>query len=491
MKRFLGSFVVVLLTAAAVWAQPTGRLYSKPRLPLQSDLDRLNLTMAWHAYLPTDGRRDSLFSMQIHDKQLIVLLRSGTLISLDAATGATQWRNHVGIPYVPVVGFGSNSQLVFVAKGVTIYALDRVEGKMVWTFHLPHAPSASPVADEQHLYIPLGTNKLHAYLLPNLNAPVRAPTAVAALSDDASKAARPGSDSMRKGQPSAFGVSGQAVQSISAASARGQTVRSIGAKSSASEASQVETVTGPQPEPLWDYVTETRPETRLEQTSILTNDYLFQAGANGLFFAMSKYEPRMLYQFQADAPVSAAIGGWGEIAYVASEDFRVYALDIVLGKILWRFVGGGPIRQKPRVTDDSVYVVAENAGLYRLDRATGDTLWRNPEVYRFLAANDRFVYATDAAGGLFVLDRARGTRLAAYEGMRDFRVPLSNELNDRIYLASNDGLLVALHDRDYPAPVRVKNVPVAKPPVSKTEAKKAAPEKKPAKPVTKKPKEEE
>jgi outer membrane protein assembly factor BamB len=137
------------------------------------------------------------------------------------------------------------------------------------------------------------------------------------------------------------------------------------------------------------------------------------------------------------------------------------------------------------VTDDSLYVSAERAGLYRLNRATGDTIWRNADASRFLATNNKFVYALDASGRLLVLDRRRGTQLAAYDGTRDFVVPLSNELNDRIYLASNDGLLVALHDRDYPTPVRVKNVPALKPSVGQPGAKQPAAEKEPAKPKAK------
>jgi hypothetical protein len=488
MKKLASAVVGVLLTATMVSAQNPARVYATARVPPQEDLDRLNLKRAWYVYLPTDGRRDGLFSMQIHDKQLIVLLRSGMVISLDAATGATQWSNRVGVPYVPAVGFGFNSKLVFVAKGVQVYALDRRNGKMVWTFHLPHAPSASPVSDEEHFFIPLGTNKLHAYLLPDLSAP-RPPVAQADKKEAEQEA--PPSKGTREGglysrrDSSAFGVSGQSIRSISAVTSSGRTVRSIGALATAGEASRVEAATGPQPEYLWDYVTETRPETRLEQTSILTGDFLFQAGANGMFFTMSKYEPRMLYRFQADAPVSAALGNWGEVAYVASEDFRVYALDIVLGKILWRFVAGGPIRQKPRVTDDSLYVTAERAGLYRLDRATGDTIWRNADASRFLATNKKVVYATDASGRLLILDRARGTQLAAYDGTRDFVVPLSNELNDRIYLAGNDGLLVALHDRDYPTPLRVRNVPTLKPSIARSETKQRAVEKETAKPLSK------
>src|SRR5207245_10181352 len=124
---------------------------------------------------------------------------------------------------------------------------------------------------------------------------------------------------------------------------------------------------GAQPQYLWDYVTETRPETRVEQASILSADYLLQAGANGLFFVISKYQPRVYYHFQADAPISAPLGSHGEIAYVASEDSRVYSLDIVTGTILWRFVSGGPIFQQPRATHASPSLSTPAPGVWPRD----------------------------------------------------------------------------------------------------------------------------
>src|SRR5205085_2545973 len=141
----------------------------------------------------------------------------------------------------------------------------------------------------------------------------------------------------------------------------------------------------------------------------------------------------------------------------------------------WRFVGGGPIRQKPKTTDDSVYVSAERAGLYRLNRATGETIWRNSDADRFLAVNDKFVYANDVNGRLLILDRARGTQLASYAATREFHVPLSNELTDRIYLASNDGLLISLHDRSYPKPLRIKNEPELRPSIAGQQQEKKKP----------------
>src|SRR5438552_2791375 len=483
MKKLAVAIVGVLLAAPALPAQH--RVFSRPALPTQEDLDRLNLKMSWYTYLPVDGKRDGIFSVRVDTSQVLVLLRSAVVLALDPQTGATLWRARVGLPYVPPVGFGANSRSVFVAKGVNIYALDRTNGNPQWEFALPNAPAAAPVADEEHIFVALGTNRLNAYTLPVPGKAVARAAPVVEKKPEEPMRKSLESIYQNKRTASILGVTGSFLSSVSAVSSGGQTVRSIGAFASALPARSVEG-TGLHHEYCWDYVTETRPETRLEQASILTTDYVFEAGANGLFFTVSKYEPRIVYKFQADAPVSAGIGSHGDIAYVPSEDYRVYALDIVTAKILWRFLGGGPIRQQPRVTDDSVYVAAERAGLYRLDRATGNLLWQNREAERFLAANPKFVYAVDPDGKLLVLDRARGSRLATYSGTHDYTVTLPNELTDRVFLSSNDGLLICLHDRDYPRPLRNKIVEEKKPAgPAPADGKKPAPDKAPVKPTDK------
>ena len=110
MKTYLGAALVVLLGATMGSSQSESRfMYSQPAIPSRADLERLNLRQAWHTYLPVDGQRDGVFRVQIHDKQLIFLMRSGAVIAVDPDTGATQWRTRVGVPYVPAAGFGANS----------------------------------------------------------------------------------------------------------------------------------------------------------------------------------------------------------------------------------------------------------------------------------------------------------------------------------------------------------------------------------------------
>jgi hypothetical protein len=154
---------------------------------------------------------------------------------------------------------------------------------------------------------------------------------------------------------------------------------------------------------------------------------------------------------------------YGKTAYLASRDYHVYGLEMVAGRILWRFTADRSIFRKPIATDEDLYITPERGGLFRVNRETGERIWRNPEAERFLAHHRTLVYAMDRYGQFLVLDRARGTQLGSLD-LRDFIVPITNELTDRIYLAANDGLIVCLHDRAYPGPFKVTNVPEMKPP---------------------------
>ncbi len=204
------------------------------------------------------------------------------------------------------------------------------------------------------------------------------------------------------------------------------------------------------------------------------------AGSEGTFFACAKETGKVLYDFQAESSIAAPPGQHGETAYLVSQDHNLYAMNMVLGQVLWRFGATSPISRRPRVTDEDVYLVPDLGGLYRLERESGKEIWRNADVHRFLAMNPKFVYGSDRAGRLTVLDRGRGMRLGSYD-TSDFVVPISNEITDRLFLAANDGLLVCLHDRAYPKPYwnrkpeakKPDKKPEAKPPADQDEAKPA------------------
>jgi outer membrane protein assembly factor BamB len=446
MKIMAGAVATLLVLLTVVTGQQTAELYTQPSLLSREALERLNLKQAWRAFVPTEGRRDGFFSVRVLDDQILVQMRNGSVHALDARTGATQWRVHIGVPYRVSQLLGYNARSVFAVRGPRLFALDRKNGGVQWEFELPGGPSAAPVADEERVYICVATDRLEVYDLP------RKVPADIAQGGGAAKPAESADQPAARQSYTGVGVSGKA----SAA---------VGPLSSARMAEQG-TVSGPQPEFVYEYIA----ETRLELAPLMAENLLALAGSDGTFFAISKFEPRLQYRFRAQSPASSRLGQYENIAYVAAQDYNVYALDILAGKITWRFTGSSPLLRKPEVTDDNVYIVSFVDGLHRINRLTGDLVWNNRYAARFLSENKKFVYAMDRTGRLLILDRARGTPVGTYD-TRDFPFPVSNETTDRFFLAANDGTLLCLYDRDYPRPLRTKKVTEPKAETVKPEAK--------------------
>jgi hypothetical protein len=234
---------------------------------------------------------------------------------------------------------------------------------------------------------------------------------------------------------------------------------------SAHQASTVdEALVGPHPVRSWSELT----TLRLELPMLLTRDRLLVPTPSGTVLGMSKLLPigtasTISYRFSTESAIRVPAAYYDGVAYIGGEDANLYALLTTGGRLLWRSTIGVPITHRPAITDEDIYVVSARQGLMRLDRETGQPLWRipasggvvefNAAAERFLAANPKYVYALDASRRFLVLDRRRGITLSGFDS-RDFVFPITNDITDRIYLAANNGLIVCLHDREYPQAIR-------------------------------------
>jgi outer membrane protein assembly factor BamB len=412
-RTVLGATLGVLLATTAASAQiPRSRVYSRPALPSAEALRRLNLQMAWRTYVPMDGRKDSIIRAELNGRDLFVLTRSGEVIRFDQETGEQKWRARVGKPYTLSPYFAANSRSVYVGANATIFALDRARGTPKWDYPLPGGISASPVVDEEQIYIPGATSRLYTFYLPFVR----------------------GSESAGKG--------------LSAS--RVYVRREVGEEA--------------RPRPVWD-----------EQTNIAllfkplqTDNVVFVISPDGKAIGYSKVllegaRGTELYRFSTEGKIRVPQSQFGEYGYVGSDDAALYSINLNNGKLHWRHTTGTAIIRQPIALDKDVYVTSEREGMARIDRESGDSLWRivrggevspaNADADGFRAANERFVYATDYSGRILVLDRKRGTRLSMLDTSA-YRVPVVNPITDRLYLAANDGLIVCLHDRDQIKPIR-------------------------------------
>jgi outer membrane protein assembly factor BamB len=470
MKKLAGLFVVLVLTAApAVTQTPSKpRVYTSPQLPPRQALERLNLTLAWRARAPVDSRRDGIFSVQVlprkkgdtRSDQVVVQTERGTVVSFDAETGDTQWRHSLGEPYSIMHRVGYNTHAVFASRGARLFGLDRENGRMrlalvrevaseldspipildrnglpLWGVELVAPPTTATAADENFLFVTIGDQLTSYTFLPvePERAPARPVEKKTEEKKDEEKKDEEKKDEEKKIETLPPFVAGQYV-----GLAKGWTHLTNG--------------------PLF------------VGAPVMAHDFIGAVTADGTFYGLTKGLLADPIVFRAHGKVVARLNHHSGIAYLASDDFNVYAIEVVSGNLLWRFTAGGPIERPPVVLEEDVYVAPERFGLYRLDRDTGRERWQNRNADRYLASNDLFVYALDRLGRLIILDRARGTQLATLD-VRGWDIAVSNEWSDRIFLAANDGQVICLRHRDRAAPLRTKVVEDRKPAAKEEEKK--------------------
>jgi hypothetical protein len=207
---------------------------------------------------------------------------------------------------------------------------------------------------------------------------------------------------------------------------------------------------------------------RLDYPPLASRDNLLIINPLGAYQGLSKsprvLDPTELFHSNDDRPLSAAPGQLEDTAFLGRVDGHVYAIGVNSGKVLWRYTAGANVTRQPFAgqivegdrTERDLYITVDGKGLGRLNLDTGESLWGgakkseyNAEADRVLAVNPKFVYAADRSGRMLILARKNGEQLSRYD-VQDFAFPVSNEDNDRIFLAANDGLIVCLHDKDYP-----------------------------------------
>ena len=121
--------------------------------------------------------------------------------------------------------------------------------------------------------------------------------------------------------------------------------------------------------------------------------------------------------------------------FMASQDFNIYAVNLINGKIRWQFVTGVPVLIGPKAIGENLYVAPKRSGLYQLSTISGRQRWWQPNLTEFLAESQHYTFATDQRGDVVILDRDSGGPLGVLP-LRHFSVRISNERTDRLIMAT-------------------------------------------------------
>ena len=185
---------------------------------------------------------------------------------------------------------------------------------------------------------------------------------------------------------------------------------------------------------------------------IVTGRVVNFASRDGSLYSVGAADRKLLYQLQTDAPIVAPLARSGKVQYMASEDNTFYALNVDNGRVLWDFTSGLPIRRAPFVIANDLYITPDRGGMYCLNAASGVQRWWQPSLVRFLAVAGESMFASDEDGNLIKVSRANGAITGAFP-LRVFTVRVSNDRTDRLYLATESGLIIAMRQQGETLPV--------------------------------------
>ncbi len=172
----------------------------------------------------------------------------------------------------------------------------------------------------------------------------------------------------------------------------------------------------------------------------------------GYFYVADPSGRGIRYRLETRTAIQSRPGYWTPNLYACSTDGYVYAIDESNGRIKWRFSAGDAIYSSPIAIQSKVYVVSEINGLYCLDGDTGGRLWHAPNIAQFVSASPTRIYGIDRIGRLAILDLRTGTSAGAM-ALEDVSQVLVNAQSDRVYLASDSGLVQCLRQADLRSPV--------------------------------------
>ena len=176
------------------------------------------------------------------------------------------------------------------------------------------------------------------------------------------------------------------------------------------------------------------------------------ASRDGSLYSVTAAARKLVYQLETDKAIVAPLSRLDNTMFMASEDNTLFALNLFNGRVEWEFTSGLPIRKTPWALVNDLYVVPDRGGMYSLNPATGERRWWKPELSNFIAMSGQSVAASDEEGNLVMVTRDKGETIGSLS-LRRFNVRTGNDRTDRIYMATESGLVICLRQFGHTYPV--------------------------------------
>jgi len=368
---------------------------------------RLGLDRVWFTQVAMDGARSTLANWTLADGMLLTQSTGNFVQGLDAETGRKLISFQAGPANAPSFAPVANKKYVAVVNTKQLLVFHRENGLPAWDATLRSAPLAGPAISDEWVYIPMSNGMIVGYRLEPPKKAIQSTEEQAPIS--------------------------------------------------------------------WSFGTSARIETSL----VVTESGVYWASYKGMLHGSSLSDRQISFQFEPDAPLSAPLSVRWPFVLMPLRNNEVYAVfterGTFMGKAVWRFSvgpGQGEILEPVAPIDDKAFIIRDHHGMFAVDLETdsvakvrkgegtyeqvtnfgGGYRWYSAGITQFVAASAQRVYAIDTQYQINILSKSTGARLAVLptNGITNF---YQNTINDRMYLATEAGLIQCLRETESTTPL--------------------------------------
>jgi outer membrane protein assembly factor BamB len=421
--RFLPSAVV-----AAVALIPGSRLAAAAGDAIISETaaEQHGLVRPWLAQAELDPSRARVCDMVLYEGALYVESTRANVTALDAETGQRLWARTIGNPDFPSMPLAVGGDFLAVLNGSELYVANRYSGEVLYEVKTAGSPNGPPALSDRFAFVPTAAGSILAYRLEPLALGFKElPGTKKDLSDEekqVAEAARRADLRLRQDM----------IHPVVCQSNGKPFVQPLVTKQNREE----ERIAWPTDRGALSVA-------RIDHQDMTVMSLQYEVKTDAAILA------KLAYRLPNPDP---KVRGDAGIIFATSINGYVYAVSERRGDMLWKFPTSGPVYQPPALVEDHVYVVTQLGGLFCCDSTCGTQLWSAPDIVQFVAASKQRVYAADRLGRIQVLNAKTGALL---DMLPTELLPrkLLNAQTDRLYLATDTGMVQCLHEIEQTQPL--------------------------------------
>ncbi len=426
---FFAVFAVGLCAVSVSHAQGVWKGYIIPQAYANSQ----GLERQWIAktdFNPYTKAAEHVHGMIFDRDAVFTVTDDGTVQAFEAETGKTKWLAYTKTKGRLVQGLAASRYYVAFTAGSTLYVLNRENGRILLDASVPAIPTNDLTLGECRAYVPAINGLVYIFNLQPMEDPFKE-----------------------------FGVSESNLTERERQARHQEFINSLRLEKTHKEPESIRSIGTLKVSPVTTRCSDGREfvvwptgsklvtlsEVRLNENGGVTERYNIPTMGESICpVAYKAYDP-------------ANPNNTG-IVFAGTLEGFVYALREASGKLLWRFPTGEIIKDAPVYVDNDLFVVTTLSGMYCLDAETGgdgksaDAKWYSPGVCKFIACSKHRVYALDQGHMMLILDRVSGQKISAVP-MMDYKFICVNTQNDRIYFATETGVVQCLREMALTTPL--------------------------------------